>query len=263
MVRLIDTGTFEVRRSTKALNLSWITIEYVHGGVQGATLRQGVQGTIQATGHAFDPARATRAIECIASGLSAVHDVGVVHRQLTPESILCCGSGDDELFKISDFGMARPRGIRETIMAGRRVGNAGVSPPEMLSADPSTIRPVDRHFNLASVIFFLLTGEGVHHRGVAGAGAHGRHGAHAPEHRRDAVAPPGAARQPPGVQVESTSRSAGRSTGEAQERLQEAAGRGRDALAVPPPRARRSPRWSSGSGRVQESARAPRRRSVR
>lgn len=158
VVRLIDTGTFEVRRGTKTLDLPWITIEYVHGGIQGVTLRQRVQGTIQATGYAFDPARATRAIECISSGLSAVHDVGVIHRQLTPESILCCGSGDEELFKISDFGMARPRGIRETIMAGV-VGNTGVAPPEMLSADPSTIGPWTDIFNLASVIFFVLTGE--------------------------------------------------------------------------------------------------------
>ncbi|WP_437783659.1 serine/threonine protein kinase [Sorangium sp. So ce1097] len=158
VVRLIDTGTFAVRRGTKTLDLPWITIEYVHGGIQGVTLRQRVQGTIQATGHAFDPARATRAIECISSGLSAVHDVGVVHRQLTPESILCCGSGDEELFKISDFGLARPRGIRETIMAGV-VGNAGVVPPEMLSADPSTIGPWTDIFNLACVIFFVLTGE--------------------------------------------------------------------------------------------------------
>ncbi|WP_165373130.1 serine/threonine protein kinase [Sorangium cellulosum] len=158
VVRLIDTGTFAVRRGTKTLDLPWITIEYVHGGVQGVTLRQRVQGTIQATGFAFDPARATRAIECISSGLSAVHEVGVIHRQLTPESILCCGSGDEELFKISDFGMARPRGIRETIMAGV-VGGSGVVPPEMLSADPGTIGPWTDIFNLASVIFFLLTGE--------------------------------------------------------------------------------------------------------
>ncbi|WP_437736360.1 serine/threonine protein kinase [Sorangium sp. So ce1335] len=158
VVRLIDTGTFAVRRGTKTLDLPWITIEYVHGGIQGVTLRQRVQGTIQATGFAFDPARATRAIECISSGLSAVHDVGVIHRQLTPESILCCGSGDEELFKISDFGLARPRGIRETIMAGV-VGNAGVAPPEMLSADPGTIGPWTDIFNLACVIFFVLTGE--------------------------------------------------------------------------------------------------------
>ncbi|MGK3995573.1 serine/threonine protein kinase [Sorangium sp. So ce1024] len=159
VVRLIDTGTFAVRRGTKTLDLPWITIEYVHGGIQGVTLRQRVQGTIQATGHAFDPARATRAIECISSGLSAVHDVGVVHRQLTPESILCCGSGDEELFKISDFGLARPRGIGETIMGGGVVGNAGVVPPEMLSADPSSIGPWTDIFNLACIIFFVLTGE--------------------------------------------------------------------------------------------------------
>ncbi|WP_159396886.1 serine/threonine protein kinase [Sorangium cellulosum] len=158
VVRLIDTGTFAVRRGNKTLDLPWITIEYVHGGVQGVTLRQRVQGTIQATGYAFDPARATRAIECISSGLSAVHDVGVIHRQLNPESILCCGSGEEELFKISDFGLARPKGIRETIMAGV-VGGSGVAPPEMLSADPTTIGPWTDIFNLASVIFFLLTGE--------------------------------------------------------------------------------------------------------
>lgn len=159
VVRLIDTGTLELVHARQPHHLPWITIEYVHGGAQGMTLRERVQRAIQETGYAFDPARATRAIAGVASGLAAVHEVGVIHRDLTPDSILCCGAGEDELLKISDFGFARPQGLKETL--GLRAPVEGVQAPELASGSASDqIGPWTDMFGLASVIYFILTGEG-------------------------------------------------------------------------------------------------------
>ncbi|WP_050430256.1 serine/threonine protein kinase [Chondromyces crocatus] len=157
VVRLIDTGLVELQRGMRMQTLPWITIEYVHGGTQGTTLQERVESTIEATGTAFDPGRAMRAVECMAAGLTAVHEVGVIHRDLTPERILCCGAGVDEVFKISEFGLARPKGVKETLGIGA-IEMEGVRPMELLSGS-SELGPWTDLFGFAGVVYFLLTGE--------------------------------------------------------------------------------------------------------
>ncbi|EYF04967.1 serine/threonine protein kinase [Chondromyces apiculatus] len=157
VVRLIDTGSVDLHRGMRTQTLPWVTIEYVHGGSQGTTLTERVESTIEFTGSAFDPARAMRAVECMAAGLTAVHEVGVIHRDLTPERILCCGAGVDEVFKISEFGLARPQGVKETLGIGV-IEMDGVRPVELLSASKE-VGPWTDLFGLAGVVYFLLTGE--------------------------------------------------------------------------------------------------------
>ena len=40
--------------------------------------------------------------------------MGVVHRDLSPRNVLCCGFGEAEIFKIADFGLARAAGMATT-----------------------------------------------------------------------------------------------------------------------------------------------------
>lgn len=157
VVQLLDTGTVEVRGTRETLHLPWITIEYVHGGAQGVTLRERVQRSIEATGHAFAPARALRAIECLASGLAAVHEVGVIHRAISPDSIVCSGADEEEILKISDFGLARPQGMEETLGLGF-AGVGELPAPEVLGGSKE-VGPWTDIFGFACVIYFLLTGE--------------------------------------------------------------------------------------------------------
>ena len=96
VVRFIDTSTLPVGYHGREVIVPWLVVEYVHGGAEGTTLSERVEHSLRTTGAGFDPARAAHALDCLADGLVAVHEVGVIHRQLTTESIL--GStylGDD------------------------------------------------------------------------------------------------------------------------------------------------------------------------
>lgn len=157
VVRFIDTGTHPITFAGRAVEVPWVVVEYVHGGAEGTTLSERVDHSVQATGAAFDPARAAHAVECLTSGLAAVHEVGVIHRDLKPDNVLCCGFGEDEIFKLADFGVARPAGV--ATFTGAVVGTPGFVAPELAMGDPKAIGPWSDIFSLACVIYFMLTGE--------------------------------------------------------------------------------------------------------
>ncbi len=151
VVRYVDSGT---ELEIGGMRTAWTALEYVHGGVEGTTLQDRVDYAVQRTRFAFDPRRAAHAIRCITAGLAAIHAVGVIHRDLSPGNVLCCGFGQGELFKISDFGIARATGLDRTF-DGITLGTLGYTAPESGSSAAGTHSDV---FSLASVIYFLLTG---------------------------------------------------------------------------------------------------------
>jgi len=156
IVRLLDTGTLDYDRFGTQLTLPWLALEYVHGGVEGSTLYDRVEYAIANTGYAFDPERAARAIESLAEGLDDIHEAGIVHRDLSPGNVLCCGAGESELFKISDFGIARPEGLAQTF-GDATLGTPGYLAPEQCGA--GELGPHSDIFSFSAVVFFLLTGE--------------------------------------------------------------------------------------------------------
>jgi eukaryotic-like serine/threonine-protein kinase len=155
VVRFVDTGSTLLfgRRPTP-----WIAIEYVHGGVEGTTLDDRLMYSLHKTGFAFDAGRAAHALRCLSSGLSAIHGVGVIHRDLTPGNVLCCGFGETEIFKISDFGLARPTGLGRTF-AGLGLGTPGFAAPEQVVQGDNAVGFHTDVFALASVVFTMLTNE--------------------------------------------------------------------------------------------------------
>jgi serine/threonine protein kinase len=157
VVRFIDTGTFGVTIGARRVDLPWVVVEYVHGGAEGTTLSERVEHSLRVTGAGFDPTRAAHLVECLSSGLVAVHEVGVIHRDLKPDNVLCCGFGAAEIFKIADFGVARPTGI--ATFSGAIVGTPGFVAPELTTGDSKAIGSWSDIFSLAAVIFYVLTGE--------------------------------------------------------------------------------------------------------
>jgi serine/threonine protein kinase len=157
VVRLVDTGSTHLNGANRPAT-PWLAVEYVHGGVEGTTLEERVKGSIERTGVAFDSARAAHALKCLAAGLHAIHGVGVVHRDLTPGNILCCGFGEAEILKISDFGIARPQGLAATF-GGIPVGTLGYAAPEQCLPDATGTGAHTDIFALACVLYFTLTGD--------------------------------------------------------------------------------------------------------
>ncbi len=157
VVRLMDTGSAPYEYFARKVQLPWIALEYVHGGGEGATLEQRVDYSVKHTGFAFDPDRAARVIDGLARGLAEIHSVGVVHRDLTPGNVLCCGAGETELFKISDFGIARPAGLAATF-GDAIVGTPGYVAPEQLGGN-SPLSVQSDIFSLAAIVYFILTGQ--------------------------------------------------------------------------------------------------------
>ena len=157
VVRLVDTGSTHLNGPNRPPT-PWLAVEYVHGGVEGTTLEDRVTGSIERTGVGFDSARAAHALKCLAAGLHAIHGVGVVHRDLTPGNVLCCGFGEAEILKIADFGIARPQGLAATF-GGIPVGTLGYAAPEQCLPDSTGTGTYTDIFALACVFYFTLTGE--------------------------------------------------------------------------------------------------------
>lgn len=158
VVRLVDTGSVPVDVGGTEVEVPWIALEYVHGGAEGTTLSQRVLHAIRHTHHAFDPHRAAALVEALGGGLVAVHEVGVIHRDIKPDNVLCCGFGEEELFKIADFGVARPVGLSATF-GGLVVGTLGYAAPELATLDDKAVGPWSDIFSMAAVVYFVLTGQ--------------------------------------------------------------------------------------------------------
>lgn len=156
VLRMIETGAVPYEYARRQLQLPWIALEYVDGGLEGTTLEERVEYSVQETGSAFDPERAARLVRSLCDGLYEIHQVGVVHRDLTPGNVLCCGHGASEMFKISDFGIARPKGLAATFGTDVLVGTPGYMAPEQLAG--GTLGPQTDIFSLAAIIYFALTG---------------------------------------------------------------------------------------------------------
>ena len=158
VIRFLDAGTVSFPSRMRSYALPWLAIEYVHGGVEGTTLDERIRFSIRRTGYAFDRKRAHRALSHICDGLAEVHDVGVIHRDLNPNNVLCCGFGDAELFKLSDFGIARPKGMEATFGA-QVLGTPGYIAPEQGFQTEGGPTPVSDVFSAAGIAYYALTGE--------------------------------------------------------------------------------------------------------
>ena len=156
VLRMLETGGIEYEYARRQLRLPWLALEYVDGGIEGTTLEDRVEYSVRETGSAFDPDRAARLVTNLCEGLYEIHQVGVVHRDLTPGNVLCCGNGASEMFKISDFGIARPMGLAATFGSDVLVGTPGYMAPEQMAS--GALGPQTDLFGLAAIIYFALTG---------------------------------------------------------------------------------------------------------
>jgi serine/threonine-protein kinase len=103
----------------------------------------------------IEPQRAVTLLKEVASGLSAAHDKGVVHRDIKPDNIMLTKHGG---VKVVDFGVARVDDPNTKLTAtGMAVGTPNyISPEVCLGLD------VDKRsdlFSMGVVLYEMLTGE--------------------------------------------------------------------------------------------------------
>jgi eukaryotic-like serine/threonine-protein kinase len=101
-------------------------------------------------------------VKQIASGLTAAHEHGVVHRDLKPQNIfvLKVKGNDQELIKIVDFGISKINAMTATITSASTViGTAQYMSPEQARGLIDEIDAKSDQFSLALIVYEMLTGQ--------------------------------------------------------------------------------------------------------
>ena len=140
ILTLIDSGT--------ANGLHWYVVPYTEGESLRKTLDRERQLPLkEAVQIAID----------VADGLDHAHRRGIVHRNITPETILF----SEGHATIADFGLARvidAAGGERLTALGVSLGNPAYSSPEQLTGDPALDARTDI-YSLGCVLHEMLTGE--------------------------------------------------------------------------------------------------------
>jgi serine/threonine protein kinase len=142
IIQILDYGVHE--------EAPFIAMELLEGKDLGALFEEKKRLTLQ---------RASQIVSQVAKGLKLAHDHGIVHRDLKPKNIFLARSGEDEVVKILDFGIAK--------MSGPSAGDAtetGVmlGSPSYMSPEQAYGAKVDHRSDLWAlgvVTFQAVTGE--------------------------------------------------------------------------------------------------------
>jgi hypothetical protein len=96
-----------------------------------------------------------RTVSQVSSALDAIHALGIVHRDLSPENILIA---DDGMAKLIDFGVARGPGSQLTrTSATYMLGKPGYMAPEQ-SQTPKDVTSAADQWSLAAITYEALAG---------------------------------------------------------------------------------------------------------
>ncbi|MDI5975435.1 serine/threonine-protein kinase [Amycolatopsis magusensis] len=105
-------------------------------------------------GRTLPPARVARLGAQVASALAAAHELGIVHRDVTPGNILL---GAGEQAKIADFGISRAPGEATVTAAGFIAGTPAYLAPEVAGGAQAT--PASDVFSLGATLYAALEGK--------------------------------------------------------------------------------------------------------
>ncbi|MBL8231862.1 MAG: serine/threonine-protein kinase [Bryobacterales bacterium] len=147
--RVFDVG----RHLQEGAELVFLTMEFLDGDTLGERLKR--QGP-------FSPEAVLPLLQQVAAGLDALHQKGVIHRDLKPGNIMLLASDSGPARAvISDFGLARAfdEDSREGPLTRSDVilGTPAYMSPEQLLGKP--LGPQSDLYSLGLILFEMLTGE--------------------------------------------------------------------------------------------------------
>ncbi len=124
-----------------------IVMEYVEGTTLAAELEAGALGVD----------RTVAMISDVAAALDAVHDKGIVHRDVKPANVLIRGDGTA---KLADLGIASAAEGTSITASGAVLGTAAYMAPEQVRGE--TAGPQADIYALAALAYEALSGERAH-----------------------------------------------------------------------------------------------------
>jgi len=142
VVRVFDSGVHDLR--------PYIVMELVEGASLGDILDQRDR---------LDPERVANLGAAVAEGLTAIHEAGIVHRDIKPDNILL-GTGSQ--VKITDMGLSR---VVEDETEGSRLTATGVVVGTPLYVAPEAIRdtknagPAADVYSLGATLYHAASGQ--------------------------------------------------------------------------------------------------------
>jgi serine/threonine protein kinase len=116
--------------------------------VDGASLKQEI-----VTSRRIPLERSISAIAELLDGLSAIHDQGIIHRDVKPQNIMVNELGT---VKLTDFGIARLSGESDGSADGTTTGSAAYMAPEQAQGLPAT--PSSDVYAAGVILYEMLTG---------------------------------------------------------------------------------------------------------
>jgi serine/threonine protein kinase len=122
----------------------WLIMEFVDEG----SLTELLNGVLWP----FD--RAARLMEALARGVHAVHQLGIIHRDITPEHVLLTQEGQPKL-----IGFGRVRRFSDGTGQGVVVGTPAYLSPELACGDVAQFGPWSDVWSLGVILYELLTGK--------------------------------------------------------------------------------------------------------
>jgi serine/threonine protein kinase len=122
----------------------WIVMDFIRARSLDDRLRQG---------GALPVAEVARIGEVLLGALSAIHDRGIVHRDVKPANVLL---DDDGQVVLTDFGIATIEGDVRFTASGLLVGTPGFMAPERLAGRP--VGPPSDLWSLGAVLYAAAEG---------------------------------------------------------------------------------------------------------
>jgi hypothetical protein len=126
--------------------------------LEGCTLRQRFEEQKK-----FAPPQVLQVLTGVCAGLAAAHEHHLIHRDLKPENIFLVQSGEEEVAKILDFGLAKflvspnnPTAATADTVSGVLVGTPQYMSPDQLSGEVAS--PAWDIWALAAITYEMLAG---------------------------------------------------------------------------------------------------------
>ncbi len=142
---IVHYHVFSVDRT---MNRPFLVMEFV----DGLALSDVIRNTPMA------PSRVRQLMLRVAAGLSAAHQLGVVHRDLSPDNIIL-PDGDVSRTKIIDFGIAKAATVGEgTLLGGKFAGKYNYVSPEQLDCSAARSPSGPNIYSLGLVLAAALLG---------------------------------------------------------------------------------------------------------